>query len=213
MLIVVLIFSNQISLSETNDIKLLKIELEIVREKIKKYEDKEIIILMKLGNMFPKLDRSISNFLSNKIDSVNSDLQLTGSQKSTIIKLLQAEERENKAKYSLLNHPETKTPDIEPSTIIDKKIKDDNEEDRRSIAAAVKNSPEKGGDEELIEIAKPAFIIKHGDTLSDIALKVYNNSNYYIHIYNANKDILSSPDQLPDGLELKIPGLSDIEQD
>jgi nucleoid-associated protein YgaU len=52
------------------------------------------------------------------------------------------------------------------------------------------------------------YKVKSGDTLSDIALKFYNNGTeaFWRRIYNANRDkIGSNPNNLYPGLELCIP--------
>ncbi len=48
-------------------------------------------------------------------------------------------------------------------------------------------------------------IVKEGDSLSSIAFEVYGDPNAYLRIYNANKDVLNSPDQLTKGVSLRIP--------
>jgi len=44
-----------------------------------------------------------------------------------------------------------------------------------------------------------------GDTLSKIAKTYYGNANRYMDIFNANKNILTNPDQIKVGQELTIP--------
>jgi nucleoid-associated protein YgaU len=48
--------------------------------------------------------------------------------------------------------------------------------------------------------------IGDGDTLSGIAAKYLGRADRYLEIYNANRDVLKSPDLLPIGKTLKIPG-------
>jgi len=54
----------------------------------------------------------------------------------------------------------------------------------------------------------PAFseyTVKRGDNLSSIALDTLGDSERYMEIYNANRDILKDPDALRKGMVLKIP--------
>jgi nucleoid-associated protein YgaU len=48
--------------------------------------------------------------------------------------------------------------------------------------------------------------IADGDTLSGLAVKYLGSADRYREIYEFNRDILSSPELLPIGTELKIPG-------
>jgi nucleoid-associated protein YgaU len=47
--------------------------------------------------------------------------------------------------------------------------------------------------------------VKSGDTLSAIALKYYGNANAYMQIFEANKPMLSHPDKIYPGQNLRIP--------
>jgi nucleoid-associated protein YgaU len=49
------------------------------------------------------------------------------------------------------------------------------------------------------------YTVKSGDTLSKIAKETLGNANSYMDIFNANKDVLSDPDQIKPGQVLKIP--------
>jgi len=54
----------------------------------------------------------------------------------------------------------------------------------------------------------PAFseyTVKRGESLSSIALKTLGDSERYMEIYQANRDILKNPDALHKGMVLKIP--------
>ena len=224
-LFIVLMLSSQMTLStknneiEGNDIKLLEMRLKIIQEKIKEYEEDEIKLRMMIDELKSELHPDLSGFLSIKIKNVETDNQLTGDQKSKIIKMLEADERDYEAKESLLKLPETETLKLETHTVIPQKVIDESEHTRDVISKIVDKSStasvENEKDNKLkkaTKAVKPLFVVQKGDTLSDIALKAYNDSSYYIYIYNANKSILSSPDQLPDGLKLKIPGLLEIER-
>ena len=47
--------------------------------------------------------------------------------------------------------------------------------------------------------------VESGESLSKIAKHYYKDANKYMSIFNANKDILSNPDLIKPGQELKIP--------
>lgn len=47
--------------------------------------------------------------------------------------------------------------------------------------------------------------VKRGQSLSELALKYLGNSDKYMQIFFANKDVLSSPDAVKPGMKLKIP--------
>ncbi|MGF7224513.1 nucleoid-associated protein YgaU [Pantoea agglomerans] len=49
------------------------------------------------------------------------------------------------------------------------------------------------------------YTVKSGDTLSAIAKQFYNNASEYMKIFEANKSILSSPDNIAPGQVLTIP--------
>jgi tetratricopeptide (TPR) repeat protein len=49
------------------------------------------------------------------------------------------------------------------------------------------------------------YRVERGDTLSRIAAKVYNDSNAWRPIYEANRDVLPTPESLREGQVLKIP--------
>jgi len=50
-----------------------------------------------------------------------------------------------------------------------------------------------------------SYTVKAGDTLSKIAEKVYGDAAKFTAIFEANKDILKSADDIKVGQELKIP--------
>jgi len=62
-----------------------------------------------------------------------------------------------------------------------------------------------------IEVADTSVYHKHivesGDTLGKIAVKYYGKASKYQDIYEANSDILKSPDLIYPDQELKIPNL------
>ena len=53
--------------------------------------------------------------------------------------------------------------------------------------------------------AGEVYVVESGDTLSTIAKKYYDDASKFDKIFEANKDILESPDSLQIGQKLKIP--------
>jgi len=51
----------------------------------------------------------------------------------------------------------------------------------------------------------PTHKIVDGDTLRALAEKYLDSADRYLEIYQANRDVLSSPEVLPIGVELKLP--------
>ncbi|MFN2050087.1 LysM peptidoglycan-binding domain-containing protein [Pantoea agglomerans] len=49
------------------------------------------------------------------------------------------------------------------------------------------------------------YTVKSGDTLSAIARQFYNYASQYMKIFEANKNLLSSPDKIAPGQVLTIP--------
>ncbi len=49
------------------------------------------------------------------------------------------------------------------------------------------------------------YVVQPGDTLGKISIKFYGNSRRYMDIYNANRDVLSSPSSVSVGQQLIIP--------
>lgn len=49
------------------------------------------------------------------------------------------------------------------------------------------------------------YTVKKGDSLFKIAKKAYNNGNLYMHIFNANKNIIKKPSLIKPGQVLTIP--------
>ncbi|MGK9433408.1 LysM peptidoglycan-binding domain-containing protein [Pantoea agglomerans] len=49
------------------------------------------------------------------------------------------------------------------------------------------------------------YTVKSGDTLSAIAKQFYNDASEYMKIFEANKNLLSSPDKIAPGQVLTIP--------
>lgn len=49
------------------------------------------------------------------------------------------------------------------------------------------------------------YTVKSGDTLSAIARQFYNDASQYMKIFEANKNLLSSPDKIAPGQVLTTP--------
>lgn len=64
--------------------------------------------------------------------------------------------------------------------------------------------PERGGQIHPANQSR-THVIKSGDTLSGLASRYLGSSARYRELYEANRDVLRSPDDLPDGVTIKIP--------
>jgi nucleoid-associated protein YgaU len=53
--------------------------------------------------------------------------------------------------------------------------------------------------------AERTYTVKPGDTLSKIAKETLGDANAYMDIFNANKNLLTDPNQIKPGQVLKIP--------
>lgn len=49
------------------------------------------------------------------------------------------------------------------------------------------------------------YTVKPGDSLSQISKELYGNPNDYMKIFDANRDLLSDPNQIRPGQNLRIP--------
>ena len=59
-----------------------------------------------------------------------------------------------------------------------------------------------------VDLSQPAakfYTVIKGDTLSKIAKEFYGNANDYMKIFEANKPMLSHPDKIYPGQNLRIP--------
>jgi nucleoid-associated protein YgaU len=53
--------------------------------------------------------------------------------------------------------------------------------------------------------SQTTYVVVKGDSLSRIAAREYGDANKWRTIYEANKDLISDPDLIRPGQELKIP--------
>ncbi len=63
-------------------------------------------------------------------------------------------------------------------------------------------------DQMTVAVAAPAaqyYTVVKGDTLSKIAKQFYGNANEYMRIFEANRPLLSHPDRIYPGQNLRIP--------
>jgi nucleoid-associated protein YgaU len=55
-------------------------------------------------------------------------------------------------------------------------------------------------------VVRPAvYMVRSDDTLSRISAKVYGDASVWRRIYEANRDVLATPDELAPGMTLVIP--------
>ena len=60
--------------------------------------------------------------------------------------------------------------------------------------------------------ARVTETVKPGSRLAQIARRHYGNPDYWVYIFEANRDKLSKPSELPVGVELVIPSLAEIKE-
>lgn len=48
-------------------------------------------------------------------------------------------------------------------------------------------------------------VVQEGETLFSLASRYYNDSTRFVELYQANREVLKTPEQLPEGAELVIP--------
>jgi nucleoid-associated protein YgaU len=53
--------------------------------------------------------------------------------------------------------------------------------------------------------AVQTYVVRPGDSLRLIAVRIYGDESRWERIYEANRDVLQSPDDLVAGMELEIP--------
>jgi nucleoid-associated protein YgaU len=85
-----------------------------------------------------------------------------------------------------------------------------NQDEKEKMVLALGNVEGIEKVEESIEVANPApeakfYTVKKGDTLSAIAKQFYGDANKYPVIFEANKPMLTDPDKIYPGQNLRIP--------
>jgi nucleoid-associated protein YgaU len=85
----------------------------------------------------------------------------------------------------------------------------DQETKEKAILAAGNVQGVSGVDDNMtVDLSQPAakfYTVVKGDTLSKIAKEFYGNANDYMKIFEANKPMLSHPDKIYPGQNLRIP--------
>jgi nucleoid-associated protein YgaU len=87
------------------------------------------------------------------------------------------------------------------------------QEIREKIVLLVGNVEGIGSVDDRMEVAAPAaesqfYEVKPGDTLSKISKQFYGDANKYQHIFEANRPMLKSADEIYPGQRLRIPAMS-----
>ena len=85
-----------------------------------------------------------------------------------------------------------------------------NQDEKEKMVLALGNVEGIEKVEESIEVANPApeakfYTVKKGDTLSAIAKQFYGDASKYNLIFEANKPMLTHPDKIYPGQNLRIP--------
>ena len=92
----------------------------------------------------------------------------------------------------------------------------------KSSSPAIGHEPNSTGESKLVPIPNDVdrslenttetfrvHVTRYGDSLQGLARQYYGTPNYYLDIYLANQDSLTSPSVVPTGVTLKIPMLSE----
>jgi nucleoid-associated protein YgaU len=88
-------------------------------------------------------------------------------------------------------------------------VADDQANKEKAILAAGNVEGVSGVDDQMtVAVAAPQakfYTVVKGDTLSKIAKEFYGNANEYMRIFEANKPMLTDPDKIYPGQNLRIP--------
>jgi nucleoid-associated protein YgaU len=88
-------------------------------------------------------------------------------------------------------------------------VADDQANKEKAILAVGNVEGVAGVDDQMtVSVAAPAaqfYTVVSGDTLSKIAKQFYGNANEYMRIFEANKPMLTHPDKIYPGQNLRIP--------
>jgi nucleoid-associated protein YgaU len=76
---------------------------------------------------------------------------------------------------------------------------------RTDVVADVRVAPRPGVDAPVTSMK--TYMVKPGDTLTNIAREFLGDADEYMRVFEANRDQLSDPDQIRPGQILKIPAM------
>jgi nucleoid-associated protein YgaU len=76
------------------------------------------------------------------------------------------------------------------------------------VAAAIANTDRSTATEAVPTTGAPHYVVQPGDTLSSVAAAHLGSTSRYLELFEANREILASPDDLQPGMVLVIPGAS-----
>ena len=62
---------------------------------------------------------------------------------------------------------------------------------------------------EIVPTYRTTEIVRPGSRLAQIARRHYGNPDFWVFIYEANRNQITDPSNLPVGIEIEIPNLSD----
>ena len=74
-----------------------------------------------------------------------------------------------------------------------------------TVSAASENVPRTMGAGAGSAGHEQTYTVKPGDSLSKISKELYGNANEYMKIFEANRDVLSDPNRISPGQNLRIP--------
>jgi LysM repeat protein len=94
----------------------------------------------------------------------------------------------------------------ESQAVVPDPVEEDSDADRQVIDVPAMTSSADEPDDLVGGAVKPAvYLVRADDTLSRISDKVYGDASAWRRIYDANRDVLATPDELAPGMTLVIP--------
>ena len=125
-----------------------------------------------------------------------------------LLTLLEQLKQENKHLQKQLQTIRNKTEPLSDPALLTPFVKD-KAKPKISVQRSESPTEEASTPKERPQTAQPTsianYIVKKGDTLSSISLRVYKTSTRWQDIYQANQNTLDGPNQLKIGQELKLP--------
>ena len=82
-------------------------------------------------------------------------------------------------------------------------------DDKEKTVLVVGNTKGIAKVDDQLEVASTFYTVKSGDTLSKIAKEVYGDPQKYPVIFEANKPMLTDPDKIYPGQNLRIPPIAE----